>query len=226
MKKREDFDFKPRFFQILSEYDCQEYNSLRSRFASHAHQGLNRQQYTDFSASLDLIKDFCVRNDDDDWKRGLVCGIFWLNKEIAVNNSQFSILIDENKSSINNSFQKLGYSLFKDRIKSINLLTEKIPFFKDNYRELKDWTVRHFEAATPSPELPPINITTFFTFNTPNGPTSQFFSPPQSPIESPVIPQIERPASRPNPDDFFDDPFALPPNFLLDDDDNNGGNTE
>ena len=219
--KHRDFEYKPRFFQILSEEDCLIYNSLRSKFASHTNQSADRQQFSNFSANLALIKEFCIRNNDDDWKRDIVCGICWINDDIAVNNSQFSILINENKSNINNSFQKLGYSIFKDRVESIRLLTEKIPFLKDNYHELKEWTVRHFKATTPSPRLPPLKVSTFFTFNTPDAPISQFFSPPQSPIELPGMPQIDRPLSRPNAADFFDDPFCLPPDFLLDDDDDN-----
>lgn len=219
-----DFDFKPRFFQILSEDDCIGYNLLRSKFASHTNQNIKTRCSSDFQSNLALIKNFCVRNDEDDWKRDIVCGVCWINQYIAINNSQFSILINENKSTINNSFKKLGYSIINDRAESSRLLTQNIPFFKNNICELKEWSVRRFEAETPSPGLPPFDVSTFFTFNTPKVPTNPFFSPPQSPIAFSDIPQVERPLSRPNEVDFFDDPFCLPPDFLLDDVDDNANN--
>lgn len=211
-----DFEYKPRFFQILSEDDCLKYNLLRTKFS--AHQKYRIQRNSDFSSNLDLIKGFCVRNDEDDWKRDIVCGIFWINEYIAVNNSQFSILIDENKSSINNSFKKLGYSVINDKKESLRLLSEKIPFLRNNNHELKEWTLRRFEAETPSPKLPPFNVSTYFTFNTPKAPSNHsFFSPPQSPLGFPEPPPIERPLSRPTAMDFFNDPFCLLPDFLAED---------
>ena len=95
-----------------------------------------------FSEALDKIKKFAVREDSDDWKRCLVCGICWLPEGIAINTHQLRILIFKCKSSINGSLQKMGFNVNLGRTDAANAMVNSIPFLKDNTPELRQWTVR------------------------------------------------------------------------------------
>jgi hypothetical protein len=88
-----------------------------------------------------------MRNDGDDWKRGLVCGICWLNSGIAVNTRQLRLLLSKCKSSINSMFQSIGFSSIPTTNDYEAALTAYFPLIKDNFAELRRWTIR-------TPKLP------------------------------------------------------------------------
>ena len=221
MEQSPESDFKPLFFNILSKEDCSGYNSLRANIMLQMKKdrGRNRLKTKSFAESLDRIKFFCVKHDGNDWKRCLVCGICWLQNGIGVNNTTFSKLIDLCKANINFSFQKLGYSLFKDRDETYRIISQRFPPLKNNAAELKRWNVRIFSAETPQPSLPSFAVPSLMVFSTPiNG--CNTISSPQSPIDhlmstSPVV-DLNPSAN----EDFFEDPFCLPPDFLLEEEDN------
>jgi hypothetical protein len=50
---------------------------------------------------LTTVRNFVMWNETDDWKRALVCGICWLNADIAINTRQLRLLLSKCKSSIN-----------------------------------------------------------------------------------------------------------------------------
>ena len=88
---------------------------------------------------LQNIKKIHCRND---FKRSLVCGIVWLKNGIAINTHQLSILINKCKSSINGSFQSLGYGTIPTGCGTSNELITTFPFMRTNFAELRQWTMR------------------------------------------------------------------------------------
>jgi hypothetical protein len=140
-----------------------------------------------------------------------VCGVCWLLNGIVINNRQLEILIDKCKSSINGSLQKMGCSMLQSRNESSGSLSEAIPLLKNNFNELREWTVRLFIAATPQPTLPIYSINTFYPLQSPLPSQYQAFSI-QPRLPTVAMPKVER-----RPASFFDDDFALAPSFLTDD---------
>ena len=145
---------KPKYIELLSQADVVRYNSLRQTLSSNLCRYNRGNRLSTFQEMLTAIKTFCIHNDEDDWKRCLVCGICWLPQGIAVNNRQFSLLIDKCKSSINGSFQRMGYGTIQSRQDSQKLLTSAIPYLNGKYTEVREWSVRQFAAVTPQPHLP------------------------------------------------------------------------
>jgi hypothetical protein len=103
---------------------------------------------------LEAIKAFAVRDDEDDWKRCIVCGVIWLPGSIAINTRQLRLLIDKCKSSINGSLQRMGYSSVTSRGDTSKQLIEFVPKLPGNFSELRQWTVRQISAQTPQPAAP------------------------------------------------------------------------
>lgn len=179
-------DYKPKYFNLLDEEDQEQYTRLRSTLSSHICRNRRGKRLETFAEMLNAIKTFCIHGDDDDWKRCLVCGVCWLSNGIAINTRQLGLLIDKCKSSINGSLQKMGYSTLQSRSESAGPLIEAIPELKNNFAELREWTVRLFLARTPQPNLPNYNVATNFPFASPAPQRAQCYGYPSNPQEFPI----------------------------------------
>ncbi|OHS93028.1 potassium/sodium hyperpolarization-activated cyclic nucleotide-gated channel 1 [Tritrichomonas foetus] len=182
-------DYKPKFYSLLSDEDKAKYTKLRSTLSSHAMRNRRGKRVETFAEMLSAVQSFCIRGDADDWKRCVVCGVCWLSNGIAINNRQLGLLIDKCKSSINGSLQKMGYSTIQNRSDSNRPLIDAIPFLKNNFAELREWTVRYFQAATPQPNLPLYNVSTIFPFSSPAPQRAQCYNYPCNPSCGQPCPQ-------------------------------------
>ncbi|OHT05304.1 hypothetical protein TRFO_27001 [Tritrichomonas foetus] len=132
----------PKYWNLLSETDRYQYSIMRAEMSSPSNKNQRNKRIETFTDALDKIKKFAIREDNDDWKRCLVCGICWLPEGIAINTHQLRILIFKCKSSINGSLQKMGFNVNLGRTDAANAMVNSIPFLKDNSSELRQWTVR------------------------------------------------------------------------------------
>ena len=147
-------EMTPQFIKLLSDADVAAYNKLRSDLSSPNCRNRRNKRLETFSEMLNSIQSFAIRKDDDDWKRCLVCGVLWLTNGIAINTRQLRLLINKCKSSINGSLHRMGYSTVMCRGDTSNQLVEMIPLLKNNFPELRQWTVRQANVCTPQPAIP------------------------------------------------------------------------
>lgn len=152
-------DFQtPKFFDQLSYEDQKSYLDLHSYLSSKECRNNRGQRLNKFSEILTTIHNFCIKNDENDVKRCMVCGVFWLPpKGIAINIRQLHILLDKCKSSINGSLQRMGYNPLPPKNEYFNQLCEYIPSIKNNFAESREWTIRTLSVLTPQPEPYPVN---------------------------------------------------------------------
>ena len=143
----------PAFFEFLSPEDQKRYHELRSILSSSDNKYKRNQRVQTFQNAIDMIKEFCCRGDEDDWKRFLVCGICWFDMDIAINTRQLRLLIDKCKSSINGALAKMGYGSEIIRGEGSQSLISKIPFLKGNFVEQRQWTIRKRVTASPYPPM-------------------------------------------------------------------------
>ena len=135
-------DNLPNHWQLLSTSDLEAYYSLRKTINSEIGKSRKGERLESFLMKIKQIRNFIERMDQNDWKRSLVCGIVFLSNSIAINIQQLRLLFGKCKSSINGSFQQLGYSaLPPGRELSAEFLC-RIPLFQHNTSELKKWTIR------------------------------------------------------------------------------------
>lgn len=143
MGKKELSDELPRFFELLSESDKEEYHQLRKSLNSPNCKNRRNKSIQTFREIITSIKTFVIKGDSEDKNRSLVCGTIWLNEGIAINTHQLRLLMSKCKSSINGSFQAMGYETIPTGADSAGELISLYPFMKNNFMELRQWTVRY-----------------------------------------------------------------------------------
>jgi hypothetical protein len=157
----------PPFFDLLSPSDQEEYYKLRALVSSESCRHNRHHRLDTFSDVLSSIRSYCERGDSNDGLRALVCGVCHLSDSIAVNVRRLRILVEKCKSSINGSFQRMGFLPFIGKTEALDRLTEKMPQIKGNYNELREWSYRRSEVFTPQPFIPSFNCTEYPVPETP-----------------------------------------------------------
>ena len=139
----------PQYWHMLNEEEKLEFKNMQNDFINGSAKKTRNNRTDSFEYILDRIKKFTERGDNRDWERYLVCGVCWLDNAIAINTRQLRILVSKCKSSINGSLQKMGFSTNTSHSESWKILFPKIPFLKEHFNELRQWTIR-FKNALPS----------------------------------------------------------------------------
>jgi hypothetical protein len=147
---------EPSYFDLLSDSDRQQYVALRGRFAEDARKSRRAERFDTFRERLNSVRDFVERNDDDSWKRSLVCGLFFLRNSLAVNIQQVRILFGKCKSLINGSLQQLGYSAERATPEEYEELILRLPGQVADAFELKKWSMRRQAAEQARPFIVPV----------------------------------------------------------------------
>jgi hypothetical protein len=188
----------PRFWHLLSPEDQDAYTSLQQVVSAPCQKNRRNRSLQTFHQILEAIKAYVTRNDPDDWKRALVCGISWVgpDRTIALNTRQFRILSGKCKSSINGSLQLVGYGIVTGGTDCSASIARLFPLLKDDFTELRQWTIRQMGKAnfiSPAPEVP-----------------AQPTFVPQSGFGFEVRPVFQ--AAVKSPSTPFDDPMSFMPN--------------
>jgi hypothetical protein len=185
----------PRFWDLLSEVDQFDYCELRQSLSEPTRKNRRNRSVATFSEIVGAVKAFVMRNNHDDWKRGIVCGLFWFQPDstIAINTRQLRILISKCKSSINGSFQQLGYSIATVGTDCSAMVVKNLPYLNGNFTELRQWTLRQ-QLPTQAPAIttyisPPPDLAS--TFDVPEDSDfalaidlPKYFSPEFDPLDT------------------------------------------
>jgi hypothetical protein len=132
----------PAYWDLIDESDRAAYLTLRQTLSSSTCKHCRHHSNEVNRDILNMIQAFVIRNDADDWKRALVCGICWLQASIAINTRQLRLLVSKCKSSINAMFQNIGYVTVPTTSEYGVAIAQFFPAIKDNFAELRKWTIR------------------------------------------------------------------------------------
>lgn len=222
----------PQYWDRLNDADKQTYMLLRNTLSTPTLRNRRNKSAETFTEIIESLKQFVMRGDSDDKNRALVCGIYWFPDSIAVNTQQLMLMLSKCKSSINNSFQLLGYGTIPTGANASPELIRLFPEFKNNYAQLRQWTIRQMmNQGNQSKTLLEIIQRTNQTFYTP--PPNQFevkptnhgmsinlnnqfvSAPPPEIVEPPKAPEIFDDSTQ-----QMNDPYAFEnddiSNFALD----------
>ncbi|OHT07400.1 hypothetical protein TRFO_24416 [Tritrichomonas foetus] len=147
----------PQYWDFLSAEDQNKYHHLKKQFTHPKYKNRRNKSNDVFKDIIKNIKRFVMRNDENDVIRSLVCGIIWIDDVIVINTHQLRILIDKCKSSINGSFQAIGYEAIPPASDSACELVSMYPFMKNNYGELRQWTSRQLIRESKNPQISNVN---------------------------------------------------------------------
>jgi hypothetical protein len=153
-----DDSLQPHFFDQLTPSEQSEYEALRRALASPSCKSRRNKSNETFQEVLDQLRRFV----GDSTTRGLVCGIVWLDRRIAINTHQLSLVSNRCKSSINGSFQSLGYGTIPSGADVSPEIERIFPFMKGQFGLLRQWTIRQRidevpqgQPAPPEEEISP-----------------------------------------------------------------------
>lgn len=141
-------------WEKLSMTDREGYMSMRETLTSPACKNRRNKSAETFIDVIETIKNFVMRGDKDDLQRGIVCGMYWVGEDLAINTRQLRILLQKCKSSINGSLQMIGYASPAASNDTSSILFNLFPFWKDNFRELRQWTIRRRVSNAHTMALP------------------------------------------------------------------------
>jgi hypothetical protein len=145
----------PHYWELLNDADKLSYLTMRQALSSSVCKHRRNHSNEISQEIIGSLHAFVMRNDADDWRRGLVCGICWLNGGIAINTRQLRILLSRCKSSINAMFQNIGYVAVPTTNDYATALSGFFPTIKDNFGELRQWTIRAIKPSSIGPGIPP-----------------------------------------------------------------------
>jgi hypothetical protein len=132
-------------FGLLSLEDQAKFCELRRQFSDPDSRYHRNLRIATFHACFAVLRSFCIRYEEVDWVRCLVCGVLWLGSdEIAINAQQLRHVLGKCKSSINGAFNRMHYDgvpLGSDQVKRI---TTAIPYLESHPSELRQWSIRRF----------------------------------------------------------------------------------
>lgn len=150
----------PCFFELLSQQDREWYENMRRTLTDSTRRYKKNTRVESLRDALHMIRHFCVRRDDSDWRRCLVCGVCWMGEEVlAINTRQLRLLVDKCKSSINGALVKMGYDAYPSHSIDAAFIVIYIPFLKGNFTEQRQWTVRRRVAQTVDDDMPRVTGT-------------------------------------------------------------------
>jgi hypothetical protein len=167
----------PPFFELLTPADQEGYEYLRSQVSSDGYRHHRHHRLDAFSTALSSIRSYCEKGDADDSLRSLVCGVCHLSDSIAVNVRRLRFLVEKCKSSINGSFQRMGYLPFVGKTASLDVLSDRIPQIRGNYTELREWSFRRLEVIPQQPFLSHYRGFSVIVTETPTFPMSSYRAP-------------------------------------------------
>lgn len=132
----------PENWKLLNHDDLRSYFDLQFQFQQETTKSPKGKRLDSFKEKLDKTKKFIEKGDGEDWKRSIVCGIFFCDVPdyLAIQIQQFKLLIGKCKSSINGSFQQLGY-VAQPQLEQ-EFLSKKIPLQYRKATDFKKWSVR------------------------------------------------------------------------------------
>lgn len=135
----------PPYWNLLCANDQIEYIKLKESIVPLTFRTTKQKIAKNFKKILTFLKCYIENGDADEWKRALVCGIFWISPtQIVINTKHLSILIGKCKSSINNVFQDIKYLTTPFSPLVAEYVMKLFPFMKNNCAETRQWTPRSF----------------------------------------------------------------------------------
>ena len=130
------------FWNSLSQEDRNEYLRLRQSFHSGQKISSKDRRIVTFRKELNIVLQYLERSSQNMEARCILTGVCFVGPLICVNTRQLKSFLSRCKSSINGSFQQLGYVALKTKAKARNCCVAVLPALQNHQTVLRQWTVR------------------------------------------------------------------------------------
>lgn len=198
----------PDYVSILSKEERIQYEGLRDSFSK-----ISSTSISTFTSILARIKEFCLTGGENDTIKSFVCGIAWFSNAIAVEMQRLKKLTGLSKTVISLNLKHLGYSNKVPEPRAKSLMS--IIFYQQKFfnKSSQSWNVYELNAMTPFTSSSICQSQSISSFDK----ISQEIQSPAPNYESVMHYSVSTPDCKLNddPDSLYNDPFCLPPIFLL-----------
>ena len=139
----------------LSPEDRECYTALQMSFAQAGHPTSRDRRATSFCEEIARILRFVDRRNEDRELRVFAAGVAKMGNVMCVNTRQLKKLLRRCKSSINNSFQQIGFVAVKMKPCDDPKIAEFLPGIANFPFIVRQWTVRSCQVDVIQPHLVP-----------------------------------------------------------------------
>lgn len=140
VKQRENLP--SHYWESLTAHDQMEFERLREYFHKNQKSANKDRRLVIFSKELLEILKFIEKSEYGREIRTILVGVCFAGQFIGVNTRQLKGFLGRCKSSINGSFQQLGYVAVKTKSKARSCILSILPSLEKDQNILRQWTVR------------------------------------------------------------------------------------
>ncbi|EAY09688.1 hypothetical protein TVAG_098240 [Trichomonas vaginalis G3] len=138
----------PAFWNKLTEEDKNEFNKLKAHFHQNISSSGKDRRVVTFANELMAVLKFLDRDLIHREERCILTGICFAGPFICVNTRQLKTFLGRCKSSINGSFQQMGYVALRTKAKARNCIISILKPLMNEPAILRQWTVRRASDHT------------------------------------------------------------------------------
>ena len=138
-----EISLPPQYWNALSQDDRCEFMRLRSNFRQGPKVTSKDFRIVTFSKELSIVIRYLERSPENAEARCVLVGVCFVGPYVCVNTRQLKTFLGRCKSSINGSFQQLGYVALKTKAKAKACVITALPSLQNNQSILRQWTVRY-----------------------------------------------------------------------------------
>jgi hypothetical protein len=133
---------RPQYWDLLNYNDQQLYLQISAALSAPSSRNKRGKRIADFREVLEALVLFECSDEEEKWKKCLVCGVCLIPPGIAVNTTQLKHLVLKCKSTLNGSLKALGFDKIITKPWAYEWLMERIPYLRGKPRDLRQWTIR------------------------------------------------------------------------------------
>lgn len=130
------------YWNHLSQSDKTEFLRLRNQLHQSQKTSVKDRRLVSFSNEMTTILQFLEQSESGREWRCILAGVAFAGPFICVNTRQLKNFLGRCKSSINGSFQQLGYVAVRTKSKAKSCVLSVIPSLANDPNLLRQWTVR------------------------------------------------------------------------------------
>lgn len=189
------------YWSVLSQDDKDEFMRLRSTFQHGQKISSKDRRIVTFSKELNLLIRYLERSTENLEARCVLIGVCFVGPYVCVNTRQLKSFLCRCKSSINGSFQQLGYVALRTKAKARECVITALPSLQSNQNILRQWTVRYasedirvcFFMSFSHVGMPPIEEDDLYDEKKVRHPKGRSQFSPNSQFQPPVFPYASHP---------------------------------
>lgn len=158
--RAQEISLPPVYWNRLSQEEKSEFQKLRAHFHQAQKVSSKDPRLISFSNELQKVLHFLEESPVTREPRTILVGVAFAGPFICVNTRQLKSFLGRCKSSINGSFQQLGYVALRTKSKARSCVLSILPALSNDLNLLRQWTVRYASCEAKFCFLSSINRST------------------------------------------------------------------